>query len=116
MHYNYVGAILAHEYGIGVRTGCFCTHPYIAKLLQIDEDTAIKLKEDIICNRKVDLPGAIRVSFGIYNSFEEVDYLIDAIRNIVDGKIEGEYFVDDQSGLFEPKGYNFELNEYFSYD
>ncbi len=116
MHYNYVGSILAHEYGIGVRTGCFCTHPYIAKLLNIDEAMAEKLKEDIMCKRKVDLPGAIRVSFGIYNTFEEVDYLVMALENIIAGKIEGDYISDDETGLFVPKGYDFILSEYFSYD
>jgi len=116
MHYNYVGGILAHEYGIGVRTGCFCTHPYIAKLLNIDEIRAEKLKNDILCNRKVDLPGAIRVSFGIYNTFEEVDYLVKAINNIIKGKVEGDYICDDETGLFQPIGYDFKLSEYFSYD
>ena len=69
LHYNFVGSILAHEYGIGVRTGCFCTHPYIAILMDIDEEVSEKLKNDILCKRKIDLPGAIRVSFGIYNNF-----------------------------------------------
>lgn len=116
LHYNFVGSILAHEYGIGVRTGCFCTHPYIAKLLKIDDETAEKMKDDIICNRKVDLPGAVRVSFGIYNSFEEVDYLIQAIENIIAGKIQGDYIYEDETGHFIPKGYDFNISEYFSYD
>lgn len=116
LHYNYVGGILAHEYGIGVRTGCFCTHPYIAKLLKIDEETTEKLKNDIICNRKIDLPGAIRVSFGIYNSFEEVDYLLEAIDNIIAGRISGDYISEEETGHFVPKGYDFNISEYFSYD
>lgn len=116
LHYNFVGSILAHEYGIGVRTGCFCTHPYIAILMDIDEEVSEKLKNDILCKRKIDLPGAIRVSFGIYNNFEEVDYLVEAIKNIIEGKVQGEYEIDEESGLFTPKGYDFELSEYFNYE
>jgi selenocysteine lyase/cysteine desulfurase len=116
LHYNYVGSILAHEYGIGVRTGCFCTHPYIAILLNIDDDLSEKLKNEIICKRKIDLPGAIRVSFGIYNTFEEIDYLVSALENIIEGKIEGDYEIDEETGLFTPKGYNFSLSEYFDYE
>lgn len=116
LHYNYVGSILAHEYGIGVRTGCFCTHPYIAILMDIDEEVSEKLKNDIICKRKIDLPGAIRVSFGIYNTFEEIDYLVDALKNIINGKVQGDYQIDEESGLFTPKGYEFELSEYFNYE
>ena len=32
-----VAAILGHEFGIGVRNGCFCAHPLILHLLEIDE-------------------------------------------------------------------------------
>lgn len=116
LHYNYVGSILAHEYGIGVRTGCFCTQPYIAKLLKIDEDSAFKIKEDILCKRRLNLPGALRVSFGIYNTFEEVDYLVEAIKNIIANKVKGEYICNEDNGIFVPEGYNFQLSEYFSYD
>jgi selenocysteine lyase/cysteine desulfurase len=116
LHYNYVAGILAHEYGIGVRTGCFCTHPYIAKLLNLEEATIYKLKSDIEHNRRVDLPGAIRVSFGIYNNTEEIDYLIEALRNIISNNVQGDYVCDEATGSFTPKGYEFKLDEYFSYD
>ena len=116
LHYNYVGSILAHEYGIGVRTGCFCTHPYIAILMDIDDEMSEKLKNEIKCKRKIDLPGAIRVSFGIYNTFEEIDYLVDALENIIKGEIKGQYEIDEETGLFTPNGYDFNLSEYFSYE
>lgn len=116
LHYNYVTSILAYEYGIGVRTGCFCTHPYIATLLKVDELEAEKVKNDIQSHRKVDLPGAIRVSFGIYNNIEEIDYLLEALRNIISNKVQGEYVCDEETGTFVPKGYDFKLAEYFSYD
>ena len=31
-----VAAVLADEHGVGVRSGCFCAHPYIAHLLRLD--------------------------------------------------------------------------------
>ena len=33
-----VAAVLADEHGIGVRSGCFCAHPYVAHLLGLDAD------------------------------------------------------------------------------
>jgi len=84
--------------------------------MDIDEEVSEKLKNDIICKRKIDLPGAIRVSFGIYNTFEEIDYLVAALKNIINGKVQGDYEIDEESGLFTPKGYEFELSEYFNYE
>ena len=31
----YVAAVLGHEHGIGVRSGCFCAQPYVAHLLSL---------------------------------------------------------------------------------
>ncbi|MFN2143950.1 MAG: aminotransferase class V-fold PLP-dependent enzyme, partial [Anaerolineales bacterium] len=41
-HVNHfkVAAILGHEFGIGVRNGCFCAHPLILHLLKVDKETA----------------------------------------------------------------------------
>ncbi len=35
IHHERIASILSHEAGIAVRTGCFCTQPYIQKLLSI---------------------------------------------------------------------------------
>ena len=32
-----VAAILSYEHGIAVRSGCFCAHPYVVHLLDLDE-------------------------------------------------------------------------------
>ena len=32
-----VAAVLGYEHGIGVRSGCFCAHPYMAHLLGLDQ-------------------------------------------------------------------------------
>ena len=35
MHHGLVAARLSAEFGIGVRHGCFCAHPYLLRLLGI---------------------------------------------------------------------------------
>lgn len=116
MHYGLVSSILAYEFGIGVRSGCFCTHPYISRLLNVSEKDIEEIKEKISCNSRIDLPGAIRVSFGIYNSFEEVDYLIESLEKIIKKEYKGEYQLDEKTGEYTPKNYNFNYNEYFSFE
>jgi selenocysteine lyase/cysteine desulfurase len=82
LHHNLVAEALSYEAGIAVRTGCFCAHPYVQKLLSIpDEDV-----EDFMRYSKEERPGMIRASFGLYNSFSEADYFIGMIDRIVKHK------------------------------
>jgi len=54
------GTIL-DKMGIAVRTGSHCAQP-LMDLLQV--------------------PGTVRISFGVYNTFAELDYLIDSLVKI----------------------------------
>lgn len=107
-------AILGHEFGIGVRNGCFCAHPYILHLLGVDEAHAIQTRDEIINNNKVNMPGLIRASFGLYNKLEEVDVLIEALKKILAGDYHGEYVQDIASGEFHPVGYQHDFKSYYS--
>lgn len=73
-----VAEILAKFYGISVRQGWFCAHPYCRRLMHISEKTA----SAFIHNKNKKMPGMIRASFGIYNNEEEVDYFLNAIEEI----------------------------------
>ena len=66
-----VATILSNQAGIAVRTGCFCTQPYIQKLLAISP----KQMEFYRRNGDAPRPGIVRLSFGIYNDFSEIDVL-----------------------------------------
>jgi len=79
MSHEAVADILAREYGIAVRNGCFCAQPYIQKLLKIS-DREIKRH---IRNPKAIHPGLVRISFAMYNQKEEVDYLLTALEEII---------------------------------
>jgi selenocysteine lyase/cysteine desulfurase len=107
-------AILGHEFGIGVRNGCFCAHPLILHLLNIKEDDAFKVRDDIIQGDKSEMPGLIRASFGLYNTIEEIDMFIDALKAIANGDYKGEYVQDKASGEFTPAGWEPKFEEYFS--
>ena len=41
-----------------------------------------KTTTNFISDKRVKMPGMIRVSFGIYNSKEEVDYFLEAVEKI----------------------------------
>ena len=57
------------DYGVATRRGAFCAHTYVWRLLGVPDEQA---KEYVECGDS-GVPGMIRVSFGIYNTEEEVD-------------------------------------------
>ena len=70
---------LANKYGIAVRQGAFCAHPYVFRLLGIlDKDVTKEMYSEDYA-----MPGIVRVSFGIYNDENEVDVFLKAIEKIV---------------------------------
>ncbi len=81
--------ILNREAAIAVRNGCFCAHPYLHRLLRL-EDTS-ELRRRLLAGEEVELPGAIRPTFGIFNTEEEVDELVRMIRVLRDRAWKGHY-------------------------
>jgi selenocysteine lyase/cysteine desulfurase len=71
---NLVSSILNYEAAIATRNGCFCAHPYLHFLLGLKDTTELRAK--LVLGEDVDLPGAVRLSVGIYNTKEEIDELI----------------------------------------
>ena len=61
VHPNDIGTILDNE-GIAVRTGHHCCQPLM---------------------NFFNIPATIRISFGIYNTLNEIDECVDAIKNAI---------------------------------
>lgn len=111
-----LAAILGHEFGIGVRNGCFCAHPYMLHLLGVNEEQAQIVRRNILHNDRREVPGMVRISFGLYNTIEEIDYLLDCLRMIQQGKIQGKYRQDPRSGEYVPQGWEADFERYFTFD
>jgi cysteine desulfurase/selenocysteine lyase len=97
-----VAAILSHEYAIGTRTGCFCAHPYILKLFHTTQHDMEQLREYINEGDKSHMIGALRISFGFYNTRDDIDVAVLALQDILAGKSHGEYRQEKQTGEFHP--------------
>ncbi|MGL4740419.1 MAG: aminotransferase class V-fold PLP-dependent enzyme [Sarcina sp.] len=75
-------AIVAKELSylreIAVRDGCFCAHSYVKRLLGLaDQDT-----KKYLYNPRLERPGLVRVSFGLYNSISEIQEFLDCLDYI----------------------------------
>jgi selenocysteine lyase/cysteine desulfurase len=110
-----VAAVLGYEYGIGVRSGCFCAHPYILHLLGLDHDESRKVRAQMLSGDKSNMPGLIRASFGLYNTIEEVDALVGALVRIANGQYRGRYEQNIASGEYVPDGWAPSFNQYFQF-
>jgi cysteine desulfurase/selenocysteine lyase len=108
-----VTAILGYEGGIGVRSGCFCAHPYVVHLLDMDDEEAGDWREQMLAGDKSNMPGLIRASFGCYNTTDDIDALVDMLERIVKGDYKGDYELNQKSGEFTPKGWVDPLDDYF---
>ncbi|WP_032120752.1 aminotransferase class V-fold PLP-dependent enzyme [Clostridium amazonitimonense] len=78
IYHEKAAEILSKDYGIEVRSGCFCAHPYVQKLLNLSMEEIEHYKN----NTNSMKPGMIRISFGIYNTEEEIDKLVEALDYI----------------------------------
>ena len=108
-----VAAILGAEFGIGVRNGCFCAHPYLLHLLGLSHEESETVRHNILADDRREMPGMVRVSFGMYNTAEEVDVFVDAVERIARGKVYGRYEQDARSGEYRAVDWNPDLSHYF---
>lgn len=109
-----VAAVLGTEFGIGVRNGCFCAHPYLIRLLGLSDDDVQIVRSRMIDGDKGAMPGMVRVSFGMYNSRADVDALIAALRRIALGDYAGTYVLDRASGEYAAVGWSPEVADHFT--
>ena len=114
MSHILVAAILGHEFGIGVRNGLFCAHPYLMHLMGLSPAEAADVRARIIAGDRSKIPGLVRISFGLYNTKEEIDSLIDALKAITRGDYQGDYHQDPASGDFTPQDWDPDFDAYFS--
>ena len=67
--------------GVATRRGAFCAHPYVWRLVGVDPDEAVETYGSCA---DVDTPGMIRISFGIYNTEEEVDRFLEVLPKAIE--------------------------------
>lgn len=108
-----VSAVLGHEFGIGVRSGCFCAHPYILKLLGLSASEAAQVRDTMLGGDKSSMPGLVRASFGLYNTTDEVDEMVWGLDRIRRNDFNGQYMQERSTGEFHPVGWQPDFQQYF---
>ena len=117
MDHGLVAAVLNDYFNIAVRNECFCAHPYVEKMLEITHHPQIIEAK----NRLKDSPwhiepwmGMVRVSFGIYNTIDDINYFINALKDIINKR---EYYKSQYmaqgNGNYKHKDFKFSSSQYF---
>ena len=105
MHHALVAARLSAEWGIGVRHGCFCAHPYLLRLLGVGPEALAEARSAVLRGERSHIPGAVRASCGLGTSGDDVDTLLGAVRALAGGaSAPVPYRQDDVTGDFWPEG------------
>lgn len=81
--------------GVATRRGAFCANPYVWRLLGVNDYNVI---EEYASCAGIDTPGMIRVSFGIYNTEEEVDAFLEILPKAIEAA--KEYTEEFNSGPY----------------
>jgi len=102
VHHALVAAYLSAEHAIGVRHGCFCAHPYIVHLLGVTPKQADVVRNELRRGEHAHVPGAVRASFGLGTTRDDVDALCDALTELVERGPELDYLQDSTTGDFLP--------------
>ncbi|MGZ4704283.1 MAG: aminotransferase class V-fold PLP-dependent enzyme, partial [Acidimicrobiales bacterium] len=100
-----VAARLSAEFGIGVRHGCFCAHPYLIRLLDLPQDLIERYRHDVLAGDRRRIPGAVRASAGLSVTPAEIDRLLEAVTAIASGEPAPVTYVQDAAtGDYWPEG------------
>jgi selenocysteine lyase/cysteine desulfurase len=102
MDHALTAAALSAEYAVGVRHGCFCAHPYITHLLGIGFEQAHVVRERLRRGQHDGIPGAVRASFGLGTTIEDIDRLVTGLRLLSDQGPRLTYTQDPRTGDFHP--------------
>jgi selenocysteine lyase/cysteine desulfurase len=94
LDHGLVAAILGYEGGVGVRNGCFCAQQYVAHLLGLTPADEARRCRALRAGLPWPKPGMVRASFGLYNTCDEIDVLVDMLHRITRG---------DYRGIYEPR-------------
>jgi len=102
IHYNLFVKILNDRYGIQVRGGCSCAGTYGHYLLHIDPVESKRITDQIDSGDLTDKPGWVRLSLHPTMTDDELDYILNAIREIVENidEWQNDYYYDCCSNEF----------------
>ncbi len=117
VHHNLIVRLLNDRFGIQTRGGCSCAGTYGHILFNISPEESEHITRMIDRGDLSEKPGWVRISLHPVMTDAEVDYILDALKEIIQNADEwvNDYTFDKHSGDFEPhhKTFSISLRERF---
>lgn len=116
MDHGLTAAALNDYFNIAVRNECFCAHPYVREMVtQSLAEEAERLSDEELAHLAELHRGMVRASFGIYNTTNDVDALVAALKHITANKdFYTERYVRLPNGDYGHKTFKFDPAAFFS--
>ncbi len=113
IHYNLVVKLLNDRYGIQVRGGCSCAGTYGHYLLHVDQYTSKRITDKIDGGDLSTKPGWVRLSLHPTTTDRELEFILNALREIEKnaGEWEKVYTYDSHTNEFRHKDDRGELQQ-----
>lgn len=118
IHYNLIVKLLSDKFGIQVRGGCACAGTYGHYLLNVSYQDSKKITDLINHGDLSRKPGWVRWSLHPTMKNEEVDYFVDALKQIVNNVDEWkkDYNYDNHTNEFIHKDFeSFNVEKWFHF-
>jgi selenocysteine lyase/cysteine desulfurase len=105
VHYNLVVKLLNDRFGIQARGGCSCAGTYGHYLLHVDPQHSKSITDKIDSGDLSEKPGWIRLSLHPTTTNDEVDFIVDALKQIENNEMawKNDYVYDLHSNEFHHK-------------
>ncbi len=81
-HFNLVVKLLNDRFGIQTRGGCSCAGTYGHYLLNVDEETSTKIKNQILDGCNTEKPGWIRLSLHPTITNNELEFICNSLKEL----------------------------------
>ena len=82
-HFNLVVKLLNDRFGIQTRGGCSCAGTYGHYLLNVDEQTSNRIKNEILQGCNTEKPGWIRLSIHPTITTKELDFICTSLQELI---------------------------------
>jgi selenocysteine lyase/cysteine desulfurase len=105
IHFNLIVKLLNDRYGIQVRGGCSCAGTYGHFLLNVTPEESKRITTKIMSGDLSEKPGFVRVSLHPTMTDEELDFIVNAVKEISENHVEWakDYNYDSHHNEFRNK-------------
>jgi len=101
-HHALLASILDTEYGIETRAGTICNHRLVRRWFDISNVEQTRIEKEIVKGKRLSSYGIVRASIGIHNTKEDIDTLVQALKNISTNGALLKYRPNQSEEIYEP--------------